>query len=327
MELRDTMIAAVVLAAVVLVTVTMFPAPPAQQLTVKVDRAPTSTRKMDDHEANRVAQAEVTRERIQRYIFSNCLQRQQEIARVREPPTLPTPGAVVLVIQKTLSRDTVFYYPMPNMDACLEVMWRAKTKIAGAAFCGEMKDDKFVMKAEIRASEPDICAPVVVRAWLVILMRSRSGAVSVSVPMPDVITCQNAIAQTKNEFSPIDVSCSLNVVEEFEQFPPSGRVRAGEQLMSQIFPEVFLVWTLGGGRLVLPMRSREECERLDASSFVVRHRFQDWTICRPAEREDFAPKRENFAPNQNRFPLRLQHEQDDRRLPRQWPGWPANELK
>jgi hypothetical protein len=59
-----------------------------------------------------------------------------------------------------------------------------------------------------------------------------------------------------------------------------------------------------------------------ASAFVVRH-FREWTICRPAEPEGFAIK--TTSPTIIR--RNTQPRRDDRRLPRQWRGWPANELK
>ena len=63
------------------------------------------------------------------------------------------------------------------------------------------------------------------------------------VPMPDWSTCEEAVAQTKNEFNPAKVSCSMvrnkTTRRSVEPLMP-GSVRAGEP-----FAAMLVVW---GGR-------------------------------------------------------------------------------
>jgi hypothetical protein len=213
---------------------------------------------------------------------------------------------VVLMVRM---RHSLVYFSMPNMDACLDTSWqfedvismvspmvspasslsggiifdvghvRLPHQVSERVFCGEIRGNKFV---DVR--------PAVLVVWMTCEPRrmrdcvlSRSGRPMFVVPMPDAATCEEAIAQTRNELNPANVYCSLvpskrprRLVESL----PSGRVRAGEP-----FAAVLVVW-MGRGQALVAMRTMAECERAAPLFPMFNDRVAE-AFCRPSELEDF----------------------------------------
>jgi hypothetical protein len=185
---------------------------------------------------------------------------------------------------------SLFYFSMPNMDACLDtsedvISMVSPFSLSGEIFddghghvqlpptserffCGEMRENKFV------EDRPAVSAVLVV-------FSSRSGAML--VPMQDWATCEEAIAQTKNELNPTNVYCSLVRSKRPRRLVkplPPGRVRAGEP-----FAAVLVVWMVRGQALVA-MRTMAECERAAPLFPMFNDRVAE-AFCRPSEPEDF----------------------------------------